>query len=262
MSSTVSVVIPSLNSAGLIRQCLESLQRQTRPPFEIIVVDAYSSDSTRELAEGLATVVLADTGLTRARLLGLRRATGDYVLNLDSDQVLAVDAIQRAMSTGCPAVAFGESSSGTSIVARINALDKAAVNRAWRRNIDPLSGFIRPRFYQRNVLLRAMEKIPDHIIDIRPSPFSEDSLIFWLSGIHPNAVGFVPDSIAHAEEPRLFSYLRKWQTYGQTAKGYRGTPYEILAKTRGRRSVPGAWKLASAPGLLLRAVPFFVGYYL
>jgi hypothetical protein len=184
------------------------------------------------------------------------------VLNLDSDQILAPRAIESALSTGRPVVAFEEISSGEGLVARINRLDKTAVNREWSRNLDPVSGFIRPRFYRRDLLLHALRKIPASIMDVRPCPFSEDSLIYWHTEVSPDQVGFIRNAIFHEEESYLLAYLRKWRKYGETAKVYRGTPYSILVANRGKRSVRGIWRVATAPGLLLRAAPFIVGYYI
>jgi glycosyltransferase involved in cell wall biosynthesis len=228
----------------------------------VIVVDACSTDGTAEIARQSATVLTADTGLTRARLLGTEAASGEFVLNLDSDQILTPRALEAARGTSCPVVAFGEESSGTSLVARINRLDKSAMNTAWQRNIDPVSGFIRPRYYRRDLLLDALRRIPPRILDVRPCPFSEDSLIYWHTQIAPDRVGFVPDAILHEEEAHLLPYLKKWRLYGQTAKYYRGTPYSVFATQRGKRRVDGLGKLATAPGLLMRAGPFILGYYL
>ncbi|MGC2204959.1 MAG: glycosyltransferase family A protein [Thermoplasmata archaeon] len=261
-SGTFSVVIPTLNSEATISRCLESVRAQSLEPKEIIVVDACSTDRTCEISRHFARVVVADSSSTRARLIGCEIATGDYILNLDSDQVLAPDAVRAAFATTKSIVAFGEVSTGVGIVARINRLDKATINRDWERNLDPVSGFIRPRFYRRDVLLRSFRMIPDHILDIRPSPFADDSLLYWHTQVKPVDIGFVPDAVLHEEMSQLFGYVRKWRLYGQTAKPYRGTQYSMFATSRGKRSVRGIRQLATAPGLLLRVVPFFIGYYL
>jgi glycosyltransferase involved in cell wall biosynthesis len=260
-TATVSVVVPTFNSARTISKCLESVRSQTHEDWEIIVVDSCSSDDTADLSKRFGEVIVADSGSTRARLLGAEKAKGSYVLNLDSDQVLTSNALRDALSTLKPAVAFGEVSTGEGLIARVNGLDKRAINRVWWQNLDPLTGFIRPRFFHREALLAALRTIPCNILDTKPSPFSDDSLIYLQTGISADQVGFVPDSVLHEEERRVMPYLRKWRRYGQSARPYRGTPFAALATSRGKRNVNGLWKLACAPGLLARAAPFIVGYY-
>lgn len=62
----VSILIPTFNRAELLKESLESAQRQTHEPVEILVSDNGSTDRTREFVEGVAR---ADT---RVRLLPAR----------------------------------------------------------------------------------------------------------------------------------------------------------------------------------------------
>lgn len=45
----VTVIIPSWNGAGLLKSCLESLEKQTYPNFQVLVVDNGSTDGTQEV---------------------------------------------------------------------------------------------------------------------------------------------------------------------------------------------------------------------
>lgn len=225
-------------------------------------MDSCSTDRTAEISKRFGRVIVADSGATRARLIGTEASTGDYVLNLDSDQFLMSHAIEAALATERAAVAFGEVSTGDSLIARINRLDKATVNQEWQTNLDPISGFIRPRLYRRDVLMEAFRSIPEKILDVKPCPFSDDSLVYWHSGVKPDQVGFVPDGIVHEEMAHVLDYVRKWRVYGRTAKVYRGTQYSVFVTSRGKRNVRGMRHFASMPGLAFRVVPFIIGYYL
>ena len=92
--SDVSAVVCTMNSISSIGQCLESLR--DAGVGELIVVDANSSDGTREIADALADVVLTDpgTGLGNARNVGIAHTTGALVLNMGSDNVIAADQLQ------------------------------------------------------------------------------------------------------------------------------------------------------------------------
>lgn len=94
----VSVVVCTLNSIASIRLCLTAVRNAG--VGEIIVVDANSSDGTREVAEDLADMVLIDPreGLGFARNLGIAQTTGAYVLNLGSDNVITREALEEMLA--------------------------------------------------------------------------------------------------------------------------------------------------------------------
>ena len=48
----VSVILPSLNVAGYIRECIESVVNQTLSDIEILCIDAGSTDGTCEIIKG------------------------------------------------------------------------------------------------------------------------------------------------------------------------------------------------------------------
>ncbi|PIN84651.1 MAG: hypothetical protein COV47_06330, partial [Candidatus Diapherotrites archaeon CG11_big_fil_rev_8_21_14_0_20_37_9] len=87
--SDISVVIPAYNAESTILPCIESIQRQTLQPKEIIVVDDGSTDLTSRLvASHKPKVVLLsqnNSGAPKARNRGAKLATGRYVIFLDSD---------------------------------------------------------------------------------------------------------------------------------------------------------------------------------
>lgn len=91
----VSAVVCTMNSISGIRQCLDSLR--STGVGEIIVVDAHSTDGTREVAAGLADLIVEDpgTGLGNARNVGIARTTGALVLNMGSDNVMPPEQLQR-----------------------------------------------------------------------------------------------------------------------------------------------------------------------
>ena len=83
----ISVVIPTLNEAARIGKLLESLQNQSAPPLEILVVDGGSSDETaREVARFSGVRCLnCDRGTARQRNFGARAARGELLVFFDAD---------------------------------------------------------------------------------------------------------------------------------------------------------------------------------
>jgi glycosyltransferase involved in cell wall biosynthesis len=87
-----SVVIPTYNRSGFIVNCLLSVLKQSFTDFEIIVIDDGSTDNTKELIEKLTEkeqriryffISNSERGL--ARNFGWKKATGKYIVFLDSD---------------------------------------------------------------------------------------------------------------------------------------------------------------------------------
>lgn len=87
--SSVSVVIPVLDDAGLLARCLDALNAGTRRPDEIVVVDNGSSDGSADVARrrGARVVVEQRRGIAPASAAGFDAATGDLIARIDADCV-------------------------------------------------------------------------------------------------------------------------------------------------------------------------------
>jgi glycosyltransferase involved in cell wall biosynthesis len=98
----VSVVITSYNYGKYLSNALDSLQVQTYPADEIIVVDDGSTDNTGVIAkqyEGVKLITQANQGVGNARNNGIATATGDYVVCLDADDLLEPDYLLTCRET-------------------------------------------------------------------------------------------------------------------------------------------------------------------
>lgn len=95
----LSVIMPAYNTRPFIADAVNSLQKQTYPRLEVIVVDDGSSDGTREFIRELEAssarearfpvrgLFQANSGPAAARNLGIAAATGSYIGFLDSDDM-------------------------------------------------------------------------------------------------------------------------------------------------------------------------------
>lgn len=84
----ISVVIPTFNRQATIGRAIESVLAQTCPADEIIVVDDGSTDDTEALMKkwpGIVRLKQDNQGVSAARNLGIRQASGDWIALLDSD---------------------------------------------------------------------------------------------------------------------------------------------------------------------------------
>jgi len=258
----VSVVIPTRNAGPSLKECVDSVHAATTEPVEVIVVDSESTDGSLVGVEHRSRVIVADSSCTRARLIGARAARGQYVLNLDADQRLLPGTLERALGCHAEIVGLGETCVGPGLVAMANRWHNDRVQSDWSGNIAPISGSVIPRFYRRSRLLDALNRIPPEILDVRPSPYAEDSLVFWEASRDRPTVAFVPNALLHLEVSSVLRYSRKWFRYGTTAKAYRGTPYSFLLSGRARRRFREMAHPASLPAVLLRGPSFLLGYFL
>lgn len=98
VSLTTSVVIPVWNAVRTIDDCLRSINEQYHSPYEIIIVDDGSDDSTAELCKKFPVRILSTGGRkgpAAARNLGAEKAEGDVILFLDSDVTVPPDLIEK-----------------------------------------------------------------------------------------------------------------------------------------------------------------------
>lgn len=100
-SYKVSVVIPIYNVQDYLNDCIKSIVNQTYQHLEIILVDDGSPDSCPMICDDwknkddrIVVIHKENGGLSDARNAGLRNATGEYVLYVDSDDYLEHDAIE------------------------------------------------------------------------------------------------------------------------------------------------------------------------
>lgn len=96
---TVAVIIPCYNHAHYLGDAVASVQAQTYPHYEIIVVDDGSTDNTAEIAAqfpGVTYVWQQNQGLSAARNAGLHQSAGEYLVFLDADDRL----LPRALEVG------------------------------------------------------------------------------------------------------------------------------------------------------------------
>ena len=82
-----SVVLPARNEAAYLPRTLQAIERQTRAPAEVIVVDNGSRDETAAIARAWGAQVLPcpERGVACARQLGLEAARSSWVATTDAD---------------------------------------------------------------------------------------------------------------------------------------------------------------------------------
>lgn len=110
MASTplFSIVIPVYNSAKTIRECLESIVTQSFPDFEVIIVNDGSTDETEKIVKSFSEndsriklYSFPNSGVSETRRRGISFSTGEYILQVDSDDTINSELLDRLAQVIC-----------------------------------------------------------------------------------------------------------------------------------------------------------------
>lgn len=95
----ISVIIPTLNEAEKIERCLKAIFAQSHKPYEVLVLDGYSTDETVEIANKFPVKIFHNEFIIRAGAcqIGLENAEGEYIAFTDADCVADPDWLQNLM---------------------------------------------------------------------------------------------------------------------------------------------------------------------
>lgn len=98
----VSVIVPVYNVEKYLSRCLDSIVSQSFEEIEIICVNDGSTDNSPKILEAyknfdprIKIVNKQNGGLSSARNAGLEVCSGEYILFVDSDDLLSTNAIER-----------------------------------------------------------------------------------------------------------------------------------------------------------------------
>jgi len=98
----VSVIVPVYNVEKYLEKCLDSLVNQTLKDIEIIVVNDGSPDKSQEIIDKYAKkykqikpYIKENGGLSDARNFGLKKAAGEYIAFVDSDDYVDINMYEK-----------------------------------------------------------------------------------------------------------------------------------------------------------------------
>ena len=145
----VSIIMPVYNSASFLNKSIESIQNQTLDDIEIVCVDDGSTDNSVDILIDLndeygniKIIAQENSGPGAARNTGIKKAQGEYIAFLDSDDIfLEDDALERMYDLG-----------------KSNDFDLICANLKWinqNYTIDTHYDFVNSRFtyfYKNDVL--------------------------------------------------------------------------------------------------------------
>jgi cellulose synthase/poly-beta-1,6-N-acetylglucosamine synthase-like glycosyltransferase len=219
LGKTLTVIVPAYNEGACIADTIRSIQSQTVPPAEIIVIDDFSSDNTGEVARKCGITVLrppANTGSKAgAQNFALKNVFTPYVMAIDADTTLAPDAIEKLL----PAV------NEPGVAAACGFVVPRRVKTLWERGryIEYVFAFT---FYKRIQDYYGKPLISSGCFSVYRTgilkanggwstrTMAEDMDLTWSFYQTGYGVRFVPEAVCYPIEPHNFHFmskqLRRW----------------------------------------------------
>lgn len=95
-----SIIMPGYNVEDYIKRAVDSVLNQTFDDYELIIVDDGSTDKTKEICdefkdEKTKVIHKKNGGLSDARNEGFKKATGEYIIFMDSDDYWDKDLLKE-----------------------------------------------------------------------------------------------------------------------------------------------------------------------
>ncbi|CAK7003903.1 MAG: putative glycosyltransferase EpsJ [Petrimonas sp.] len=247
----VSIIVPVYNVEKYISTCIDSIINQTFTDFEILVVDDGSPDKSIEKIkkyEDSRIIILRkdNGGLSDARNYGLERASGKYILFVDSDDWVEADLLKDCVeildnNTELDLIIMGyikdyEDISGT-VIRSINVLPEKNIFSVREKNLNidshliDLMGYSVNKLYRNNLLKRDNLKFPQGITLV------EDAIFNFTVFQKVNFIFFLDKAYYHYR-------IKPIKTLMTT---FRNDPFElILMKTKALESLVSSWNMPNA----------------
>ena len=101
----ISVIVPVYNVEEYLEECLESIRKQTYQNIEVILVNDGSTDGSKEICERYCQqdprfrlINKENQGLSIARNRGVKESNGEYIMFVDSDDVVKENIVEVLLS--------------------------------------------------------------------------------------------------------------------------------------------------------------------
>ena len=204
----LSIIIPVYNAEKYLKQCLESVLKQSDEQIEVIVVNDGSTDSSIRICEKYAEkynniklINKDNEGVSKARNIAIQQAQGEWVTFLDADDMLQENAL----------VVLNELDDNVDVLL-------CDYSKGHVKNESDISKKEIPS----ELLMKSILNIPLYITEIRKHSYKIDSVSNWTCWgkffrtkmIKDNQIMF-PEGITHGED-LLFCY----QIYKSAPKVY------------------------------------------
>ncbi len=139
-----SVIVPMYKGKQYIRECIDSVCRQTYKNFELILIDDGSPDDTYEFVKSIVSnypdhsihmLTQDNIGVAATRNKGIDLAEGEYIAFMDQDDCIADDYLEKLMYSA------EENNSDIVLCGYVRRRDDGKILKAVKVNDDPFSKY-------------------------------------------------------------------------------------------------------------------------
>ncbi|ANV97778.1 hypothetical protein BBW65_02705 [Helicobacter enhydrae] len=232
MNPFFSIIIPVYNVQEYIARCLNSCINQTFKEIEIIIIDDCGSDDSMEIAREFAKQdkrirILTNAenlGLFHTRIVGEREARGEYIMPLDSDDYIDLDACERIYNLLTQD--YSERGEWVDVLCYISLsltkknkkMDKKIINFDncnFYQEITKFSGWnICGKIYKQSTLKITHQFIKQHLPNLPKINMAEDALKFFIFSLFIKRGIGVRDSFYHyCDNPKSITRNLHKETY-------------------------------------------------
>jgi len=215
----LTVIIPAYNEAASIADTIRSLQKQTRKPEAILVVDDCSSDGTGDIAGNLGVTVVCPARNTGSKAgaqnFALPMVKTEFVMALDADTTLEPNAIEKLQA------AFADAG----VVAACGFVLPRRVRTIWERGryVEYLFAFTFYKqvqdFYEKPMISSGcFSMYRTRVLQTQGGwstrTLAEDMDLTWSFYQAGHKVRFIPEAVSYPIEPHNYNFmskqLRRW----------------------------------------------------
>jgi cellulose synthase/poly-beta-1,6-N-acetylglucosamine synthase-like glycosyltransferase len=212
----VSVIVCACNAASTIDECLQSLAELNYPHYQVIVVDDGSSDGTHEIVSKykVQSIRVPNSGLSKARNLGIEASRGDIVAFLDSDAYADPDWLfymVAALDEHNASAVGGPNLSPPQDTFTAQCVDQAPGNPTCvlvdNENAEHIPGC--------NMVFRKDAFHAVGLFDAQHRAAGDDVDLCWRLLVADKKIVYHPSAVVwHHRRPTIAGYLRQQKGYG------------------------------------------------
>ncbi|MEM3828704.1 MAG: hypothetical protein QXP36_05785, partial [Conexivisphaerales archaeon] len=145
---------------------------------------------------------------------GLLKAKQDYILNLDSDQIVSEKLLEKLNNVRNDMAIIAEKSYNNNLIGKLMDYKRDYLFKYSKSHPSPFIPVI-PRFYKKKLALDAFESITN--FELKNIIQHEDSLLYYEAFKLSKNIGFVDDYLYNIDPP-LNLFLKKSYTYGSNMR--------------------------------------------
>lgn len=234
----LTVLVPAYNEGASIADTVRSLQAQTVPIREIIVIDDVSTDNTSEVAKSLGVTVIKPVKNTGSKAgaqnYGLQFVGTEFTMAIDADTTLAPDAVEKLLS------AFTE----PKVAAACGFVIPRHVRTIWERGryveylfaftfYKPIQDFYRKPLISSGCFSVYRSAILKENGGWNTRTMAEDMDLTWSYYCKGHHVRFIPEAVCYPIEPNNMNFLSK-----QLKRWSHGFVQNVLLHWKDIRKIP------------------------